>query len=186
MKRYTALPLSILYLLVFLSIVCGSIACKKNSPQRHSPFDGKFSFRYNGTNYTLPFKEGTTEWSVTPGIYINRADIFNGIIHFPTSSCAYMDTGTSGENVTDIGNCHLTQISGAPIDSAVVYLYLNGFFNINYYNCESHSEYDVFTGRTINYDVCDANGTFELTLKNKDDNIIRITEGSFQQYNLRR
>src|SRR4051794_36330991 len=71
---------------IVLAISCG---CKKNS---NSPGDSKFSFTYNGAHYILPLRDGDAEWGrEAAGIFINRPDLFGGIIHFPRSSCAYLD-----------------------------------------------------------------------------------------------
>jgi hypothetical protein len=36
------------------------------------------------------------------------------------------------------------------------------------------------------YDVCDADGAFELTMVNQENKTIRITEGTFETYNFRK
>jgi len=161
----------------------GLLACKKSSSDtKHFPTDSRFRFTYNGIKYELPVNEGTTEWAINNGIYIYRPDLFGGAIHFPFSNCAYLDPDL---DIIAHGNCDLTK-NGAPIDSALVYLYQSGSFNISYTNCYQKSEYDIVTGTTIVYDVCDATGTFNLTLKNSEGKTIVITDGSFEAYNFRR
>ena len=172
--------------LFFLFVLSGLTACKKSSTDNtHSPFDSKFSFTYNGTHYVLPFKQGTAEWGVSPGIYINRPDIFNGTIHFPYANCAYLDPQTYGLPISAGANCELSA-SGFPIDSVAVYLYHGGSYNISYKNCYKKKEFSIISGNTIEFQICDANGTFDLTLKNKENKTIVITGGTFEMYNFRR
>ncbi len=185
MKKDKTPTISIFYLHLFVCVFVGVIACKKNATQKHSPFDSKFSFSYNGNKYILPFKEGNSEWTATNGIYINRPDIFNGTIHYPYTNCAYFAPQANGLYVQVNTNCQLS-VSGFPIDSLMVYLYQSGSYNITYRNCYKKKEYDIFTSSTILYDVCDADGTFNLTLKNKENKTITITDGTFQVYSFRR
>ncbi|MEP7144103.1 MAG: hypothetical protein ABI707_14570 [Ferruginibacter sp.] len=185
MKKSIASTISFFYLLLLAYAFLGLTACKKTSAAEttHSPFDGKLSFTYNGTQYVLPFKEGVTEWFImNGGIYIYRPDIFNGTIYYPYTNCAYLENGLS---VQLAANCQLSS-SGSPIDSVSVYIYQSGSMNISYKNCYHKSVYDIVTGNTDSYDVCDADGTFNLILKNKENKTINITDGSIQQYSFRR
>ncbi len=179
MKKLLLLRVSYCFLALLL------FACKKNADQKSkTAYDSKFSFSFKGNNYTLPFKEGTAEWGIMEaGVFINRADIFPGVIYFPNSNCAYLEP--AGSSVERAANCILTQY-GLPIDSSAVYLYSSGTVFVGYSNCESHSEYDPFSNSTIHYEICDAEGSFELTLKNKNNDSIVITNGKLELYNLRR
>jgi len=179
MKKSVFVSLSYGLFVLFLS------GCKKDADQNaKSAFDSKFSFSYNGNHYDLPLKQGTAEWGIMEaGIFINRPDIFNGVVYFPNSNCAWLEP--AGSPVERSANCVLTQ-SGLPIDSSAVYLYSAGKAVIGYSNCSSHSEYDPYSGSTIQYDVCDAQGTFSLTLKNNSDDSVVITDGKIQLYSYRR
>ena len=146
--------------------------------------ESEFKFTYNGTQYVLPLKQGTAEWAILDaGIYINRPDLFNGIIYFPHSNCAYLEP--QGQSVQMTGNCVLSS-SGFPIDSVAVYIYQSGSVNLSYTNCVNKTEYDPYSGQTVTYQVCDVNGTFELTLRNKENKTISITNWEVKEYNLRR
>jgi hypothetical protein len=186
MRTYKITSTLVFYLLLLYVLVL-TTACKKTSASdSNSPANSKFSFIYNGTQYVLPYKEGTAEWGIeNSGIFINRPDLFNGIIHFPYANCAYLDPNTNGLSVQLAANCQLTA-SGMPIDSVAVYLYQSGLVNISYRNCSHKSEYDPYTGSTVSYDVCDANGTFDLILKNKENKTISINDGKFEVYRLKR
>lgn len=186
MRIYKITSTLVCYILLLYTSV-HTAACKKDSSSHsNSPADGKFSFTYNGTQYVLLYKEGTAEWGIeNSGIFINRPDLFNGIIHFPYANCAYLDPNTSGAPVQVAPNCHLTA-SGMPIDSVAVYLYQSGLVNIAYKNCSHKSEYDPYTGSAVSYDVCDADGTFNLILKNKENKMISITDGKLEAYSFKR
>ena len=79
------------------------------------------------------------------------------------------------------GYCKLEH-HGGPIDSALVYTYHDGYYKINYKNCTEKSMYDPFSDTRFSYSICDADGTFELRLKNKEGKEIVITEGEFVLY----
>ena len=165
------------------------LSCKKSTSDTpstsHTPFDGKFSFTYNGKTYTLPFKEGgTLEWSTASGLYINRPDIFNGKIIYLYPNCAWFEP--VGTNV-EMNNNHCKLDSrGFGIDSVAVYLYESGSVVKYYKNCRTKEQIDYVYGGTSSYQVCDEEGTFNLVLKNKENKTIVITDGKFQQYNVRR
>jgi hypothetical protein len=167
----------------FLALL--SFACKKDAGKKgKSAYDSKFSFSYKGNHYELPLKEGTAEWGVLEsGIFINRPDIFHGVIYFLNSNCAYLEP--IGSSVGRGANCVLTQF-GLPNDSSAVYIYSSGSVFVSKSNCQSHSEYDPYSGSTIQYDVCDGQGAFSLTLKNNDNHSIVITDGKLELYSYRR
>ena len=182
MRNHNITSTLIFYILLLYTPVLMT-ACKKDSK---SFVDSKFSFTYNGTQYVLPYKEGDAEWGIeNSGIFIYRPDIFNGVIHFPYAKCAYLDPITNGLYLGLETNCQLTA-SGMPIDSVAVYLYDSGFVNIVYTNCSWETKYDPFTGNSIPYEVCDANGTFSLLLRNKENKTISITDGKFEEYGFAR
>ena len=180
MKKFV-LPQKLFYGLFALTL----FACKKDADQKNrTAYDSKFSFSFKGHDYALPLKEGTAEWGIMEaGIFINRPDIFNGFVYFPNSNCAYLEP--VGSSVQRDANCILTQY-GSQIDSSAVYIYSSGTVFVGYSNCSSHSEYDPYSGSTIQYDVCDAKGTFELVLKNNNNDSIAITDGKLELYNYRR
>ena len=178
----TNLPL----LSLFSSLVALVLfACKKDPEQKNkTPYDSKFSFTYKGSHYDLPLKDGTAEWGIwESGIFINRPDIFHGVVYFPNSDCGYLEP--DGSHIEKAANCLLTQY-GLPIDSSTVYIYSAGTVSIGYSNCSSHSEYDIYSGTTIPYEVCDAQGTFALTLKNNNNDSMAITDGKLELYSYRR
>lgn len=164
------------------------VGCKKSSIPSKTPDDSKFSFTYKGSQYTLPYRSGIAEWGIegSVGIFINRPDLFNGIIHFPSPNCAYLVPRDNGGHLDLTGNCQLINTSGAPLDSIAVYLYQSGTANVSYKNCRPKTQYDPITGTYFTFDVCDANGTFDLVLKNKENKTIEITNGTFEMYSFKR
>jgi hypothetical protein len=179
MRKLLLLRLSYSFLALLL------FACKKDADQTDkTAYDSKFSFNYKGNRYVLPLKQGTAEWGIMEaGIFINRPDIFQGVVYFPSSNCAYFEP--TGSSVQRGANCELTQF-GSPIDSSAVYIYSAGTVFVGYENCTNHSEYDPYSGSTIQYEVCDAQGTFSLTLRNTNNDSIVITDGKLELYNYRK
>ena len=188
MKKKSATYSVIFYNLLLLLLFFCNTTCKKTSKSTpaHTFLDSKFGFRYNGTSYTLPGKEGIAEWVVdATGFSILRPDITTGIIRYIKNNCAYFEPGNARMiNVGVGGGCDIT-LNGAPIDSTAVYLFQSGFFKIVYTNCVQKSQYDIYSGTTNYFEVCDANGTFELTLKNNENKTITIGEGHFEMYSYR-
>ena len=172
-------------LIAVATLICSLPACKKSAD--YHTYDSKISFSFNGNRYVLPQKEGGSEWGImnngAGGIFINRSDIFKGIIYYPHSNCAFFEP--DGSSVQIMWDCQLSSNS-FPLDSTAVYLYSEGSINLIYKNCQNKTELDPFTGRTIRYDICDVDGTFDLVLKNKENKTIRITDGKLEVYNIRR
>ena len=158
-------------------------ACKKDSAQ--GPPQGRLRFTYNGNQYDLSYiLNGTAEWGIEKsGIFINRPDIFNGSVHFPNDNCAFLDPAINALYVQMDMNCQLSSF-GLPIDSVKVYLYQSGSVNIAYKNCSVKSGHDPVTGTKSSYNVCDANGSFNLVLKNKKNKTITITNGTLELYRI--
>lgn len=180
MKKYISfIPGSLLVMgiIIFFSLS----GCKKTNAD-HSAHDNTFSFNYNGRQYTLtPLNNEYTVDST--GIGITRLDIFNAMIFFQKPSCAYYATDNSLVYVAD--KCQMTNGSGLPIDSAVVYIYQSGSLNVTYSNCSSVSLIDL-SGNHVTAEYCDMEGSFDLVLKNNENKLITISDGHFIQYQILR
>jgi hypothetical protein len=160
-------------------ILFGLSDCKKSSVE-HKASDNTFSFRYNGSQYSLtPLKDEYRVDSMT--IWIARFDIFTALINYKKPNCAYYATDNTLVNVT--GNCQLTNGAGLPIDSAVVYIYQSGSLNVSYSNCNAVKLTDL-SGNHVTVTYCDMEGSFDLVLKNNENKLINISDGKFVQYHI--
>ncbi len=74
-------------------------------------------------------------------IQIFRSDIFGSVVSFRVLIARIMQLIKATVFVS--GNCHLTDESGLPIDSAAVYIYQSGSLNVSYSHCSSVSLTDL-------------------------------------------
>lgn len=165
-------------------LLISTMSCKKDAATGdRSTQKSSLDFNYNGKQYYLTYtNDGAQDWGAsTNDIYINRPDIFGGIIRLVSPNCGYMEPYEGA--VYSNANCELTNTSGMPIDSVVVYTYQSGSIELTYSNCETKHGYDIITGTNYTYKICDGNGTFSLNLKNKEDKLIKITNGIIKIYN---
>ena len=162
-------------------VLFGLTDCKKSSVE-HKASDNTFSFSYNGSQYSLaPLKDEYKVDSMT--IWIARFDIFTATINYIKPNCAYYATNNTVVNVN--GNCQLTNGTGLPIDSVVVYIYQSGSINVSYSNCNAQKLIDL-SGNHVTSTTCDMEGSFELVLKNNENKLITISDGKFVQYHILR
>jgi len=110
----------------------------------------------------------------TYGVLISRPDIFGGTIYFREPGCAYLEPTGTNFSLASPG-CQL--ISGGPIDSTKVYFYQSGTVNISKSDCEHKREPDLVFGGFLEHDECTLSGDFSLTLVNKNNATIKITNG---------
>jgi len=186
MKGYSLLVMRIIYFFLWLITVT---SCKDSEP---TPTEF-FSFDYKGKQYNLAkhkmpknggaMVESEQEWGAYPPspnlgrIWINRTDIFGGVISFGGSgngsTCTFF---SSVDNVSDLYACGLR----LPIDSVAVYFFKSGNHNATYENCVVKSGIDLWTGLNYTETICDVLGTFNLDLMNKENKIISITQGKYK------
>ena len=155
--------------------------CKKNDSKADAPVD-EFSFTYNGTKYNYSITGNVSNAGVgkgidgTPYIIIDMADVFGGRIHYEKTGCAYLEPEfTSGISLSP--GCQLSSGNTDPIDSVKVFLYQSGSLNVSFSNCITKSGVDPFTGLNYQYNEYAALGTFDLTLVNKNNETIKVTNG---------
>ena len=180
-------------LFVGITLVIVLSGCnKKNEPPLpdNAP---KFSFEFKGKKYSGPDIAGfiTSSDSLIGILLIAREDLFGGTIYFYKNSslsnnCAYLEP-TGQHLIAQQPGCILYRSGnyGNPIDSVKVYLYRSGSLNSSTSNCKRKKELDPVSGVYKEYDECDINGTFSLTLGNKNNQTIEITKGSFTIYAVR-
>lgn len=171
MKKFLAIISSISVLLL-----CQ--ACSKVDPLVEPEIE-EFSFTYNGRYYTENSSENAqiNKWLDKVSITIDMVDVFGGIIYFDETDCAYLKPEF---NTVYIGEaCNLMTITDGntvPIDSVKVFQYQSGSFNVFLDKCEMHSwEHPI--GGTVEYEVCVASGTFDLSLVNKNNETIELSDG---------
>ncbi len=175
---------------VIISVCCMFLicSCKKDSGSNNNSKD-RFTFEYNGIVYNKTVTNNVTNAAAIntnggPGIFIDMPSVFGGRIFFIRNGCAYLETGSDVINVTE-PNCQLSIQDNfsnpQPIDSVKVYIYQSDTLNISFSDCKVKSSTDPWTGAMHQYHVCRAKGTFELTLINKNQQQIKITNGKVDQ-----
>lgn len=174
-------------LLLIISAIVVLFSCGKKSDSGNEEKKPTISFKFNGKTYEIT--EG-----VGLGIYdnrfdriiIRRPDLFAGIIHFHTNSslvnnCAYMVP--DDQYYMHRPGCILSN-NGNPIDSVKVYLFRSGTITNQVSNCRPQRERTA-AGTWVEYDLCDITGTFSLTLGNKNNQTIVLSNGTFAFYDFR-
>jgi len=151
----------------------------------------EFSFMYKGQIYNYSVVNNISNAGVgktTDGtifLNINFPDEFGGAIYYQPG-CAYLAPELTSIKLEP--GCTLSEIEvsgdSVPIDSEKVFLYQSGSLNVSFSNCEDHTGYDPFTNQNYTYTICDANGTFDLTLVNKNDSTIKITNGVVKNFHV--
>jgi len=172
-------------LLVISAIVVVFSCCKKPGDDRQNTFN----FEFKGTKYNDLIHAGIVAFAgEIDVVFIERPDLFGGRIFFHTNSsisnnCAYLYP--TGEHILVHQPGCIIDNGGNPIDSVKFYFYRSGNINYSKTNCQRIKEQDPASGVLVEHDVCDVKGTFNLTLGNKNNQIIGISNGSFSYYGLR-
>ena len=178
---------SLFFLLITLIIsVC---SCKKDK-KNPEPVKDEFSFVYNGNTYYATVTNnigngGAYKGDKGPAIVIDMRSVFNGTIRFEKEGCAYLAPANTVIYINEPGCLFMTKNDFGdlvPIDSAQVYVYKSGSLNISFSDCTGHSGTDWATGLPYSYQVCRASGIFDLTLINKNNQTIEITNGKVNQH----
>jgi hypothetical protein len=172
-------------LLLVISAIVVLFSCKKTGDEKK---EHKFSFEFNGKKYNDPSNATLALLSGLDLLLINRKDLFGGEIFFYANSsisnnCAYL-VPTGEHYVAHLPGCALYD-GGVLVDSITTYFYRSGNLKYSKSNCVRKTEVDPATGSRVEYDECDVKGSFSLTLGNKNNQIIAITNGSFSFYGVR-
>jgi hypothetical protein len=156
--------------------------CKKGSSTPKAD-DGEISFTCNGKFYSYNTFDGYNGVNVGAGIYgtplilITVPNEFSGRITYQKTGCAYLLPTQS--NIAVQPGCLLldytSSSAGAPIDSTKVFVYNSGTLYLLSSNCKTSTTNILGYSGTIT--SCDVNGTFDLTLQNKNGQKIVITNG---------
>ncbi|MEO6613595.1 MAG: hypothetical protein ABIT05_12460 [Chitinophagaceae bacterium] len=174
----------IIFLLMTPLVFFTGPGCKKFID--NTSYETKINFTYNGQQQS----RGSTIFSniiivQNEFLFVNFAglgikdqnNLFGGDIYITATNpgtiiCAYLQP--TGSSVSTTGaNCQL-QSGGNPIDSVAVYWYESGSLNFSYSDCKD------LTGAIVpGQKDCAINGTFDLVLTNKNNQKMRLTNGSF-------
>lgn len=164
--------------LSILAISCFSCLKTKNSDD---PYIAKINFTCNSQPYQTSSVSSylKTQFYILlsanfAGLKINRPDIFGGVIEIDCDIqgnilCAYLNP--TGMNVS--GACNNLLNNGAPIDSVKVFWYESGSVNFGWSDCKN-----IPNGYQGEQD-CAINGSFNITLTNKNNQKIILSNGSF-------
>ncbi len=175
--------------LLIVVVVFIFTSCKKTSDATIS----YLKFTYNGVDYNYQ-NENINNINLGIGrgvngnvqITIGPESLFGGYIYNYSTGCAFFQPTPIAHAINIDPFCILTTQDDLgntiPIDSQAVYIYRTGLLNAGFSNCVTKNGYDIVTGISYNYDLCDASGTFDLTLVNKTNDIIKLTNGSFKVY----
>jgi hypothetical protein len=161
--------------------------CKKNND---SPsYETKISFNYNGQQYNRTHPSSIfSDFILVQGqiLLVNftglgiedENNLLQGKIVLlarnpGTIPCAYLQP--TGSSVSALGgDCNRLQAGGNPIDSVRVYWYESGSVNFSYSDCKA------ITSATVpGQNDCAISGTFNITLTNKNNQKIILTNGTF-------
>ena len=172
----------ILIFAAFFSVLAG---CIKNSDS--ISYETKISFTYNGQQYNQSspsniltdaiLVQGIPLFVNFTGIAIEDPGVLGGTILILSRNsgniqCSYLrPTGMLVSSSS--GNCNLTN-GGNPIDSVQVYWYESGSINFSYFDCRNLTEATIPGQKD-----CKITGSFDLTLTNKNNQKIKLTNGSF-------
>jgi hypothetical protein len=170
------------FLLALISLfIVNCLACKKNITAGPETETDIFRFTYNNT--VINYRITGNNLDAAPGFYfgepilfIDMPNIFKAPIQYHRTGCAFM-----GREVTVRPGCVLlsnsTSPPSSPIDSTEVFYYESGVLNLSVSNCVTKSGYDFWTGQNYTQTICAIKGTFDLTLTNKNNDKIKITNG---------
>jgi hypothetical protein len=166
-------------IIIIISFVCIFYSCKKNKVESER---NEFSFTYNGQKYNYSVTGNISNAGVgkgvdgTPSIGIDMISVFRGNIYYEKTGCAYLKP--------EFTTLQFNQGCNPLLDPAEVFIYQSGSLNVTFSNCVRKAGVDVITGSNYQYDDCAALGTFDLTLVNKNNEIIKITNGIVKFYHV--
>ena len=176
---------NLLAILTVLSALLLSNACSKESELMPDP--GEFNFTYNGKDYHMtPYNLNVEVSSKGKNrINIHLPGVFGGEIYFDVNGCAYMAPELT-TIYTDL-HCNLTsKVDGinVPIDSSKVFIYQSGSLNLTISDCSTNTSENPHPdgGSSSTVTSCRASGTFDLTLVNKNNETIEITNGVIKDF----
>lgn len=185
-----------LQIFFFIStLLCTVTACKK---EKNEDFKWNLSFDYNGKHYDLgrpqtdangaplwPYGGAIgafTEWDFADDyIWINRPDIFGGVIKFKGPDCSFFYPSPMNRDIYVLYDSCKPSINNTSIDSTAVYFYKKGFAKSTSQNCITKTIRDIVTGTYYTQTNCDYVGNFDIELVNKDGKSIKLSNGVYRK-----
>ena len=183
---------------VVLCILCSCSKDKKEPVQTES-----MNFKMNGTEYVLDeFKFGAgspaagnfrlrsaTNFGTTTGVPTDFPYWFDIRKTSSGSICAVlMPKSFPIPYIDSLGDCNfqipVADQNGNVLSPDEIYYYESGTINFTKSNCENESYFEITCLCTLNADMCDLNGTFNLTFKNGLNQIVTLTDGKLFQANV--
>jgi hypothetical protein len=170
--------------------------CKK---EKNEELKWNLSFEHNGKKYDLGRPEtdanggplwpyggaigAFTEWDFAADyVWINRPDIFGGIIKFKGPDCSFFNPAPlTRDNIYIMYDSCKPAINNTPIDSTAIYFYKAGFATVRSENCVTERKRDIVTGNYYTQTNCDYFGTFEIELVNKEGKSIKLSNGAYRK-----
>lgn len=174
-----------LKILFIISFVFLFAECSDDT-KKVEPVEDEFSFTYNSQNYNYSITGNVANAGVskeadgTASLMIDMVNVFGGQIYFKKTDCAYLVPEFTTLNFNTEGCIPPSENNSngnvVPIDEKV-FVYQSGSLNVSFSNCVTKSKVDFVTGINFQQTDCAAIGTFDLTLINKNNSTIKITNG---------
>lgn len=173
-----------IYIIYVFTIYFVLTSCDTNDD--NDTLKSYFSFTYNSKKYNLgEFNVGAGgaigpehPWiALNNFIWINRPDIFGGVILFRDPNCTFLSP--INNNLNQLFECQLTS-NGNTIDAAV-YFYKSGSHTSTSTKHSTYRQFDFNTGTWYVGVINEINGTFNLELVNSENKTISITNGKYYQ-----
>lgn len=179
--------------------LCILFSCDKEDPVQTE----SMNFKMNGTAYALDEFKFTAGSPAAGNFRLRSATDYGGTTGVPTdfpywfdirktsagSICGVlMPTNFPVPYIDSLGDCNfqipVTDHSGNPLLPEEVYYYESGTINFTKSNCSSESYFEITCLCTLKADMCDLNGTFNLTFRNGLNQTVTLTEGKLFRENV--
>ena len=168
----------------YFLLILAFAGCDKDEEIRS--YETKINYTYSGQNQSSTssriltdvfFVSNTLIIANFTGLEISAPPGFTGSIFIfstggGTINCAYLQP--NGISVGGTGTNCILHTGGNPIDSVNVYWYESGSLTYSYNDC-----FDIGNATIPGQKDCAVNGNFNLTLTNKNNQKIVLTNGSF-------
>ncbi|HSB94666.1 MAG TPA: hypothetical protein VLC28_16195 [Flavitalea sp.] len=179
-------------------ITCAFYSCSKKSEDSPPAPKASLSFKMNGAEYTFDistFSAGSpaagncrivsaVEFGTTKGVQTNFPYWFDIRKTVAGSICATLiPTKTAVPYYMNIQDCNFqiptVDTSGNALLSQEIFVYDKGTMSFSKSNCGEKKYFEINCLCTETANMCDLNGTFNLTFKNELGEMLTLTDGKF-------